>query len=734
MSVIRFDNTKSGTAHDLVDKISREVPRSVQIDVLMETYPNGKVRGHDFLLGSLAGEAGESLKIDINPNSPHFMRGQDFNGGEGVGGIVKILMAARGMRLPQIKELFGSYLSEEQPARPVSHTPSWRTDAGINLNNIPIHASVEAPTVQAETTHERVKITADTPHNGQWDYISRDGEVLVSVRRYDIDGKKEFRPWVPGSPYPKAPDVRPLYNIPNILSDQQVVWVEGEKCAEALIQSGITATCTLGGAGALTRKNVDKFDFTPLRGKDLVIWPDNDDAGKGLAEIVREVALAAEANTVTILQIPAGKPPKWDAADAIDEGFDVEQFVIDGSRTTHRSINLLNDSLLVSRFTGSAPVQEFLVDGTFPLGVPIIFAAAGDSGKGMMTLDLAMKVAAGRPAQNAFGGMVREFGDVVIFTAEDDESEMHRRIERLDEAGLRFDYPNKLHVVPLPNVGGVFPILRDNMGDYSQTDEFKRIYDQLMQLDNLKLIVFDPLASFVHADVNADPAAGAALTGLLARVATETGAAVIVCHHMTKVKDDKVISKPEEARNLIRGTSALVDGVRCAFAVWQVEEKTARGRCNDLGIEYQRNRVFDGAVVKSNGPANRDIRHFVRDILTGLLVDRTEQIRNLGQSNQASIRKEAMFRWIQDCESNGRALCQRGGADSILERLSDSEAPASLNNISQYTADQIVRDLIAERRIEKYSFTATGGRKWLGTTNGDMSAGVYEARTARDNV
>ena len=96
MSVIRFDNTKSGTAHDLVEKISREVPRSVQVDVLIETYPNGKVRGHDFFIGSLAGEAGESLKIDINPNSPHFMRGQDFNGGEGIGGIVKILMAATG--------------------------------------------------------------------------------------------------------------------------------------------------------------------------------------------------------------------------------------------------------------------------------------------------------------------------------------------------------------------------------------------------------------------------------------------------------------------------------------------------------------------------------------------------------------------------------------------------------------------------------------------------------------
>lgn len=734
MSVIRFDNTKSGTAHDLVEKISRDVPRSVQVDVLLETYPNGKVRGNEFFIGSLSGEAGESLKIDINPNSSNFMRGQDFNGGEGVGGIVKILMAARGMRLPQIKELFGQYIDDAAPARaPVN--PAWRTDSGLNLNKIPVDSGTAiSTTTPAEPVADKIRIDANTPHNGQWDYISRDGEVLVTVRRYDVDGKKEFRPWIPGFAYPKAPDVRPLYNIPNILNEERIVWVEGEKCAQALIDAGIPATCTLGGAGALTRKNADKFDFTPLRGKELLIWPDNDDAGRRLAEIVREVALDSDADTVTILQSPQGKPPKWDAADAIEEGFDVQKFIDSGAGSTRRTINLLNDSLLVSRFTGSAPVQEFLVDGTFPLGVPIIFAAAGDSGKGMMTLDLAMKVAAGRPLQNAFGGIVKEFGDVVIFTAEDDEAEMHRRIERLDEAGARFDYPNKLHIVPLPNVGGVFPILRDNMGDYSETDEFKKIYEQLIQMDNLKLIVFDPLASFVHADVNSDPAAGAALTGLLARVATETGSAVIVCHHMTKVQGDKIISKPEEARNLIRGTSALVDGVRCAFAVWQLDEKTARGRCNDLGIEYQRNRCFDGAVVKSNGPANRDIRNFVRDTLTGLLQDRTEQIRNLGQSNQSQLRKDAMFTWIRDCEQNGRALCQRGGSDGILERLTDSDAPSVLQNISQYVADQIVRDLIAERRIDKFRFTTTGGQKWLGTVNGVMSRGEYEAVTARDNV
>ena len=139
-------------------------------------------------------------------------------------------------------------------------------------------------------------------------------------------------------------------------------------------------------------------------------------------------------------------------------------------------------------------------------------------------------------------------------------------------------------------------------------------------------------------------------------------------------------------------------------------------------------------MVKSNGPADRNIRHFVRDTFTGLLQDRSEQVRNLGQGNQAQIRKDAMFRWIQDCEANGRALCQRGGADGIIERLTDSDAPTILSGLGQSTIDRIVQSLISERRIEKYSFSTTGGRKWLGTTNGVMSRGEYEARTARDNI
>ena len=91
MNIIKFGNSKrSMDSKELVEMISQKVPASVQIDMLRETYPQGVIRGDQFTIGSLHGEAGKSLKIDINPRSPYFMKGQDFNGADGVGGIVKI--------------------------------------------------------------------------------------------------------------------------------------------------------------------------------------------------------------------------------------------------------------------------------------------------------------------------------------------------------------------------------------------------------------------------------------------------------------------------------------------------------------------------------------------------------------------------------------------------------------------------------------------------------------------
>ena len=83
MNVLSFGKTTK----DVAERISREVPRSVQLRLLMETYPEGIQRGKEFFIGSLRGEAGKSLRINIDVSSPWFMTGKDFESGDGVGGI-----------------------------------------------------------------------------------------------------------------------------------------------------------------------------------------------------------------------------------------------------------------------------------------------------------------------------------------------------------------------------------------------------------------------------------------------------------------------------------------------------------------------------------------------------------------------------------------------------------------------------------------------------------------------
>ena len=734
MNVLSFGKTTK----EVAERISKEVPRSVQLQILVDTYPSGVIRGKEFFIGSLSGEAGKSLRINIDTSSPWFLKGMDFESGDGVGGICKILKEGRGYDLKECVKMLSEYISQDYVAPP---------------ENIVKPNNPESFTVSTETQkpEQKTSINPSTPFEEEYTYTDADGVVIVSVRKYydrDASGgivrdsagkpKKQFRQFMNGRQ--GVPEPRPLYNIPNILDANKIIWVEGEKCADALNALGYTATCTIGGAGMLSENTASKFDFSHLRNKDVILWPDNDEAGKKLARIVEAQAKAAGAKSTMMLKIPSTKEEKWDAADAIEEGFNIEKMLETNENKVKKPISLVDDSLLINEyFVGSAPEQHFLIGDTIPLGVPVVFAAAGDSGKGMMTLDLAMKVASGASMQSAFGGLVAEHGDVILITAEDDKDEMHRRISRLDPSKYREHYEHKLRVLPLPNLGGVFPIMQKFDNTYLMGEEFSRIYDQMLEMEALKLIIIDPMASFVHADVNADPAAGAAFMGLLAQMATETGATVMVNHHMAKIRDNDPVTTPEQARNLIRGTSAIVDGVRSAFAVWSVDEGTGRQRCRDLQLDYARNAVFDGAVVKSNGPANREIRHFIRNPDTGLLEDRSVDIRSLAMSSAVRERITHVVDFVRMRENDGRAVTHGGTNDGLYNAVHESVLTepcviAIKNGGKESTIKGTITQAMEMGLIRKYALSLGGSEKWLGTMDGPFSRGEYERQTGRDNI
>lgn len=150
-----------------------------------------------------------------------------------------------------------------------------------------------------------------------YDYRQRDGVMLYQVERRDPKGFAVKRPdGSSGYVYNINNVPRVLYRLPELLAarlDQPVVVVEGEKDADRLSALGFVATTNLGGANKWRREYSEE-----LRGRRVVIIPDNDDAGRAHAKQVAS-SLVGIAASVQIVELP-DMPPKGDVSDYLDAG------------------------------------------------------------------------------------------------------------------------------------------------------------------------------------------------------------------------------------------------------------------------------------------------------------------------------------------------------------------------------------------------------------------------------
>ena len=240
-------------------------------------------------------------------------------------------------------------------------------------------AGLEDPTKpppQAQATAKKTKIQAWTPivpvpadapppfylhpkHGAPskvWTYKTAEGGVVGYVCRFDPPGsRKEILPLtycqnVTGEKQWRSqglPEPRPLYNRDQLPAqpDAPVLVCEGEKAADAAAQLFPGHVCVTSSNGS---KSAGKADWSPLKGRDVYIWPDHDEAGRAYAEAVTQLLrdLDAKARVSVmklIVQAPgrneAGEPilmdgfiaPKgWDAADAVEAGWTAEHVCLLG--------------------------------------------------------------------------------------------------------------------------------------------------------------------------------------------------------------------------------------------------------------------------------------------------------------------------------------------------------------------------------------------------------------------
>ncbi len=149
-----------------------------------------------------------------------------------------------------------------------------------------------------------------------YDYTDERGGLLYQCVRY---APKDFRQRRPdgagGWQWSLNGTRRVLYRLPELLarSDELVFIVEGEKDADNLARLGLLATTNAGGANTWREEYAES-----LRGRDVVIIPDNDDAGRKHAARVAH-SLQKIAARVKILELP-NLPPKGDVSDWLQAG------------------------------------------------------------------------------------------------------------------------------------------------------------------------------------------------------------------------------------------------------------------------------------------------------------------------------------------------------------------------------------------------------------------------------
>lgn len=294
--------------------------------LLAAWFPAGRKRGHEWVVGNLAGDAGESLSININTG-----QWGDFASDERGGDLISLYAAihrlgqgdalrglAAELGAPVVRQPAGSAKVIPMPSRDESVDGDWAL-----VLPVPDDAG---PPPNAHSRH------GPPVHVAR--YESGAGALLYYVYRFEPegqrkqfsgvtywrhrDGKGEWR-------FKSPPTPRPLFGLPSLLAQPNapVLIVEGErKCEAAQKVLGTAYACVTWPNGA---QSAGRADWSPLAGRNAVMWPDADAPGQAAANAVC-VQVRQAGGTVRVVHPPEGAPEGWDVGDAIaEEGWDAKR-------------------------------------------------------------------------------------------------------------------------------------------------------------------------------------------------------------------------------------------------------------------------------------------------------------------------------------------------------------------------------------------------------------------------
>ena len=390
-----------------------------------------------------------------------------------------------------------------------------------------------------------------------YDYHDAAGTLIFQVCRYEPKTFRQRRPDGRGGWIWNLKGVTQLpYHLAELIEavalERPIFVVEGEKDVETLMSLGMAATTNAGG----TKKWKPEFaEF--LAGADVVIIPDNDDAGRDHAQAVARSA-TGKAARVRILKLP-GLPPKGDVTDWFAAGGGAEAFnevvaaapewrsddAADGDATGLGEWNAGCDDMRI------AP-RAWLLRTVFCRG--FLSSLLGDGGVGKTALRYAqlLSLATGRALT---GDHVFQRCRVLIVSLEDGVDELRRRVLAvMIHYGISLaDLDEWLFLAAPGRAAGKLMVSSPDGRPVVST--LAAEIDRVVAARRIDIVSIDPFVKSHSLPENSNSDIDEVMS-VLAEMAIKHNIAIDVPHHVSKGPAD-----PGNA-NRGRGASSMKDGAR----------------------------------------------------------------------------------------------------------------------------------------------------------------------------
>lgn len=236
-----------------------------------------------------------------------------------------------------------------------------------------------------------------------WVYRDKMGQPVTARVRFDEqDGKKNVLPFTYGTLkgktgwHYKAPKgISILYNLDKLANrpEAPVLLVEGEKTADAAaeIYPNYVVITSQGGSNA-----VQKTDWSALKGRHVILWGDNDEAGKHYIQtLIYTLGSVSYASLKVVLIDDPRIPEKWDLADPLpdtlkvrdkqaffDEWIQKRREILTADVRFPNNIHQDDKKLYFSYENKDGKLMEMLI--SIPIFIKGRFADAQDMGHGMI--------------------------------------------------------------------------------------------------------------------------------------------------------------------------------------------------------------------------------------------------------------------------------------------------------------------------------------------------------------